>query len=225
VLEDEQRENVIAQEFHREITSLKYDPSLAELMIGVGHPFFFNQKSQRFELDINPFGDTNLIPMNNVAISNDHSQLTFDAKYRRKQQQFSITAANEHERILFEVFARLNANGLTTEDYEADKVELHFENGKLTLIQIYKRPKPAEELVDSLRIVGDADGYRLIKQCPWRKFGLAAIEVNDNKLISRSADEEFVYTLDLQPVILDAVKRLVDGSLSPGGLLRGRAGS
>jgi hypothetical protein len=198
-----------------EQTSFKYDPLIRSLMLGLGHPFFFNQKSQQFELDQNPFGDTNLVPMKNVVFRDTFSRLTFDAKYQRKQRQFAITAANEHEKLLFELFARLNAHGFTTEGYEADHVQLHFEQGKLASIQIYKHSKPSEHLVDSLRIRGEADHYFLIKQGPWRKFSLNSLRVDDNKLISRSADEEFVYNLDVQPVILETVKRLIDSSVSP----------
>lgn len=195
--------------------AFKYNPASRDLTLGIGHAFSFNYRSQKFELDQNPFGDPNLVPVNDVVFSSDFSQLTFDARYQRKQRKFAITAANEYQKIMFEFFARVNATGFTTEDCDADHVELHFEKGKLSLIRIYKRPKPLQHLVDSLRIIGEADHYSLIKQAPWRKFNLNSLVVNNNKLISRSAEEEFVYPLDVQPVILETVKRLVDSSRPP----------
>jgi len=196
------------------LTAFRYNPAVGELMVAVGHPFYFSQRSQQFELDTNPFGDPHLAPMQHVVFSHDCSQLSFDAKIRRKQRHFAITAANEHEKILLETFARLNANGFTTRDEEADHVHLRFQDGRLVALQIYKSAKDCE-LLDSLRIVGEADGYALIKQAPWRKFQLNSITVDDDKVTSRSAEEEFVFRLDVQPAILEIVKRLVDSGIAP----------
>jgi len=197
-----------------ELSSFKYDPSINELMVGVGHAFFFNQRSQRFELDKNPFGDHHLVPMHNVAVTHDFSQLTFDAKIQRKQQQFVIAAANDREKILLEIFARLNANGFTTRDDEADHVQLLFQKGQLSSIEIYKRAKDSEQL-DSLDVFVEDDHYCLLKSRPRRKFKLNSVRVAGNKLISSSAEQEFVFRLDVQPVILEIVTRLLDGSVSP----------
>lgn len=190
--------------------AFKYDPSIRDLTLGIGHAFCFSQISQRFELDQNPFGDPNLVPMNNVVFSDDFSQLTFDARYQRKHRQFVITAANEHQKTMFEFFARLNEKGFKTEDNDADKVDLLFKDGKLDSIEIYKYSEGCE-LLDSLHIFSEAGHYILLKHRPRRKFNLSSIRVDHHKLISRSADEEFVYNLDVQPVIYEAVKRLVDG--------------
>jgi hypothetical protein len=152
--------------------------------------------------------------MNAVVFSNDFSQLTFDAKIQRKQQQFVITAANEHEKILLEILARLNANGFTTADDEADHIQLHFQQARLTSIEIYKHSKPAEDLVDSLDVYVEGDDYLLLKHSPRRKFKLNSIRVDGNKLISRSGEEEFVFRLDVQPAILEIVTRLVNGSVT-----------
>jgi hypothetical protein len=197
-----------------ELTAFRYNPAVRELMVAVGHPFYFSQRSQQFELDTNPFGDPHLATMKHVVFSHDCSELTFDAKIRRKQRHFVITAANEHKKILLETFAQLNANGFTTRDDEVDHVQLRFQDGRLTSLQIYKSAKDCE-LLDSLRIVGETDGYSLIKQAPWRKFKLNSVTVDDNRLISRSADEEFVFRLDVQPVIVEIVKRLVDSGVAP----------
>lgn len=192
--------------------AFKYNPAISDLTLGIGLGFSFNFRSQKFELDQNPFGDPNLVPMNNVAVSDDFSQITFDARYQRKQRQFVMTAANECHKIMFELFARVNATGFTIADSDADHVELHFEQGRLSLIQIHKRPKPLEDLVDWLDIVREADRYCLLKQRPRSKVDLKSVTVDEHKLISRSADEEFVYPLDVQPVILETVKRLIASS-------------
>jgi hypothetical protein len=44
---------------------------------------------------------------------------------------------------------------------------------------------------------------------------LKSVTVDDNKLISRSADEQFVYLLDVPPAILETLKRLVESSSAP----------
>ncbi|HEY0681636.1 MAG TPA: hypothetical protein VGD45_04860 [Steroidobacter sp.] len=194
--------------------AFKYNPWIRDLTLGIGHAFCFSQIPQRFELDQNPFGDPNLVTMNNVAFSEDFSQLTFDARYQRKHRQFVITAANEQQKIMFEFFARLNANGFRTQDDEADHLELHFEKGGLDSIQIYKNDERCN-LLDSLRIFSEAGRYFLVKQCPWRKFELTSMRVDDHRWISRSADEEFVFDLQVQPVIYETVKRLVDISTPP----------
>jgi hypothetical protein len=195
-------------------SAFKYNAPIRDLTLGVGHALSFNLRSQRFEFDKNPFGDPHLVPMDNVVLSDDFSQLAFQATYQRKQRQFVIAAANECHRIMFEFFARLNASGFNTEDGDADHVELHFQQDRLASIEIYKHPKPLEDLVDSLHIFSEADRYYLIKSGPRRKFELSSITMDGNKLISRSADEEFVYNLDVQPVILETVQRLVKCSLT-----------
>jgi hypothetical protein len=192
-----------------ELSAFKYDPGINDLILGMGHALCFNQRSQRFEFDKNPFGDPHLVPMNNVLLSDDYSRLAFEAKYERRERQFVITAANECHRIMFELFARLNASGFKTADGDADHVQVHFEKDRLSSIEIYKHPKPLEELTDALHIFGEAGQYFLVKQQPWRKLRLSSLTMQGNALISRSADEELVYTLDVQPVILETVTRLV----------------
>jgi hypothetical protein len=66
-----------------------------------------------------------------------------------------------------------------------------------------------------LDVFTEEDHYFLIKSRPRRKFRLNSVRVDGNKLISRSAEEEFVFRLDVQPVILEIVTRLLDGSISP----------
>jgi hypothetical protein len=115
---------------------------------------------------------------------------------------------------MFEFFARLNANGFRTQDDEADHLTLHFEKGRLGSVRFYKYDERCN-MLDSLNIFSEADRYFLVKQCPWRKFELNSIRVDDYRWISRSADEEFVFNLQVQPVIYETVKRLVDISAPP----------
>jgi hypothetical protein len=176
--------------------------------------FFYNYRSHEFEVNNNPHGEPNPIRMNNIVMSDDLSQLSFDAKYQGKQQQFEITAMHACDKIMFELFSRLRNNDLLAVDEDLDDLHVVFENGKLESIQGYKHSK-TNGLIDSLNIISEEGNYFLIKQAPWRKFNLNSITVDNHKLISRSADEEFVYNLDVQPVLLETIKRLIDNSVSP----------
>jgi hypothetical protein len=191
-----------------------YRPSYNNLCLAMGLQFIYNYKLQQFEVNNNPLGDPNPIPMNNVVMSDDLSQLSFDAKYQGKQQQFLITATHECDKIMFELFSRLRNNDLLAVDEDLDDLHLIFEKGKLESIKGYKHSK-ANDLLDSLNIFLEEGNYSMVKQRPWRKFNLNSIVVDDNKVISKSADEEFVYNLDVQPVLLETIKRLVNSSVSP----------
>jgi hypothetical protein len=191
-----------------------YHPGYNNLFLAMHLQFFYNYKSQQFEVNNNPHGDPHLIPMNNVVMSDDFSQLSFDAKYQGKERQFQITAIHECDKIMFELFSRLRNNDLLAIDEDLDDLRLVFENGKLESIKGYKNSK-TDGLIDSLNIISEEGSYSLIIQDPWRKINLNSIVVDNNKLISRSADEEFLYNLDIQPVLVETIKRLIDSSVSP----------
>jgi hypothetical protein len=191
-----------------------YRPSYNNLCLAMGLQFIYNYKSLEFGVNNNPHGEPNPIPMNNVVMSDDLSQLSFDAKYQGKQQQFQITAIHECDKVMFELFSRLRNNDLLAVDKDLDDVHFVFEKGKLESVEGYKHSKD-NDLLDSLDIFIEEGNYTLLIQEPRQKFNLNSIVVNDNKLISRSAGEEFVYNLDVQPLIVETIKRLIDSSVSP----------
>ena len=191
-----------------------YRPSYNNLCLVLDLQFFYNYKSKQFEVNNNPHGEPNPIPMNNVVMSDDLSQLSFDAKYQGKQQQFQITAVYECDKIMFELFSRLRNNDLLAVDEDLDDLHFVFEKGKLQSIEGYKHSKD-NDMLDSLDVFIEEGNYTLLKHAPRRKVNLNSIVVDDNKLISRSADEEFVYNLDVQPLISETLKRLINSSVSP----------
>ena len=193
-------------------SSFIYRPSYNNLCLALYLQFFYNYKSKQFEVNNNPHGDPNLIPMNNVVMSDDFSQLSFDAKYQGKQQQFQITAIHECDKVMFELFSRLLNNDLLAVDKDLDDLQLVFEKGKLQSIEGYKHSKE-NDMLDSLDVFIEEGNYTLLKHSPRRKVNLNSIVVDDNKLIGRSADEEFVYDLDVQPLISETIKRLLNSSV------------
>lgn len=192
-------------------SSFKYNPMASELVLAVGLQFYYNYESQQWDLNQDPYGDPDLQPMNNVVVDETAGVLSFEAKYQGKAQQFAITAAYEPEKIMLAFFAEVKKMGKLAPVDDMDDMQLIFEKGKLEAIMIYKHTK-ALEIVDSLNIKGNEGKYSLIKQKPWRKFELNAVAVNDHQIVSRSGKEEFRFELNLQPVIFNTVKKLIEGS-------------
>ena len=193
-------------------SSFIYRASYNNLCLVMELQFIYNYRSHQWEVNNNPHGEPNPIPMNNVVMSDDLSQLSFDAKYQGKQQQFEITAVHECDKIMFELFSRLRNNDVLAVDEDLDDLQLVFTKGKLESIQGFKYSKDSD-LLDSLNIFPEEGSYMLLRKKPRRKLNLNSIVADDNKLISRTADEEFVYNLNVQPLISETVKRLVNSSV------------
>ena len=182
-----------------------------ELVLAVGLQFYYNYETKQWELNQDPYGDPDLVPMNNVELNEAAHQLTFEAEYQGKPQQFEITASFEPEKIMLDLFSQLNNQEKLVTGEDVDDMQLIFEKGKLNSIRIFKHTKEFE-ILDSLNIKSDNGNFSLIKQKPWRKFDLKAIGVDNGNIVSESAEEQFSFHLDVQPIILDTVKKLVESA-------------
>jgi hypothetical protein len=187
----------------------KYDPLANELVLALGLQFHYNYETSLWEVNQDLYGEPSLVLMNNVVIDQAAGQLSFKARYQGKEQQFEITAAYEPEKIMINFFAQLHHQEKPAVGEDLDTMELSFEKGELEFIRMYKHSR-SFEILGSLNIKYEKGEFFLIKQRPWRKFSLKNVEMNNGAILSRSADEEFVYRLDAQPLIFNMVKQLLE---------------
>lgn len=190
-------------------SSLMYHPLTDDLVLTVGVQLYYNYDTQKFELNQDPYGDPDPVPVHHVAVKDDFSELSFEANYRGLPRQFIITAGYDTEKVLLQLFAQLNNNGPLTVGRDMDHMQFIFDKGKLESIELYKHNKSAD-IIESWDVFLDKGNYVLVSEIPRHtRVNLDALEVNGNKLNGRAGSREYVFRFSTQPVLVDAIKRLV----------------
>ncbi|MBC9929163.1 hypothetical protein [Chitinophaga qingshengii] len=166
-------------------------------------------RTQKFEINQQPFGEPDTKPLKNIVLKRDFSLLTFDAEYRRRETSFSISAANPCERAILAFFAHVNENGFSISESDLDDTQLVFKNGLLFSITIYKNTKEYQ-LIDSLDIFTEGGALTLMRRDPWEKLKLDKLLLESSNIISQSGDRQFTYHLDMQAFIFDTIKKMIE---------------
>lgn len=172
--------------------------------------FYFNKGTHEFELDQNPHGEPNLTKMNNLRLSADAAEMEFDAVYRGKNTSFKLSSEYPVDKILYQTMAGIAGSGFAFRDDEHDSVELIFEKGALSRVQMHKYIDI--QLAASLRIIREEGGFFLIKQKPYAKIPLNSVGADDKSIVSKADSETFRYSVDVQEYTWDILKRLINGN-------------
>jgi hypothetical protein len=189
----------------------RYNPLGAELKLAIGEVFQYDYDNHRFGYNENPYGEPKIVPLKNLVVQDDFSGFSFDVVKKNKEQHFEIKLKYETEKVLLGLLSRLH----TQEKLERrkDPVEMTFQmnEGKIKDAQAYNRTEL--EINESAHIVGEPDGLKIILMEPdWHKSVVTGIQVNDGKLIAQTSEEQIAVPLNMEPVLFDAVKKLMDAA-------------
>ncbi|GGB00799.1 hypothetical protein [Puia dinghuensis] len=185
-----------------------YNPRGKQLSLVSELKFYFNRNTHQFELDQNPHGEPKLTKINNLKLSADFSEMEFDAVYRNKDTQFKLLSEYPFDKTLYRTIAGIPDSDFAFRDDDKDKIELIFNQGAISQVYMYKHVDM--NLVDSLTIIREDGVFYLIKQGPYAKIPLNSVVAADNRIISRSASEEFSYSVNDQEYIWNLLSRLIN---------------
>ncbi|MGE8342954.1 MAG: hypothetical protein ACN6OI_18135 [Flavobacterium sp.] len=192
----------------KDYTTFRYKPSINELGVYFHYGIFYNVKKQNFEISKDPLQRSKLYEINNLDISEDFSQMTFDAQIGSKVNQFLVCTTFEFQVFINEFIQNLKQNGFSISRDDFDDIWIIFDKETVQHIIIYKNNNG--KLVDSLMIVNN-DVLSIIKHDrSIKEIPITKIEIKDNTIHCYSANEIFIYKLDSQAVVINVLKKIFD---------------
>lgn len=192
--------------------SFRYKPAMNELLITMSEQFFFNFETQQFELNQNPHGSTKAVALNNMVISDDRSSFSFEIEQKGKKVGYNISIEEEYQRILLAFFSKISREGFKKDKSFHEDVNVIIKDGKLLEFNTFKKTEDFQ-VIGGLNIFADDEGLRMIQKQPeWKKLTISVLTVNDNGDITITADnnEKITYHLDVEPLIIEIVKTLIE---------------
>lgn len=185
-----------------------YNPKGHELTLIADLRFNYDLNCRRFLLDENPYGEPSLVEISDVKINEESTVLSFHAFYRKKEVDFRLESTNSRDNIIFQTIANFDLSFNGKEDL--DKVQLFFKDGKFNELETLKQSSDYE-LISSLTIFNDNDEIVLIKQNPWGRFKVGAMELTDKQQIIYKLEDgsSGIYQVDINPEVYSIFSKLI----------------
>jgi hypothetical protein len=192
-------------------SALIYNPRINDFTLVAELKFTLNSVSRAFEIDQNPHGEASLVPLRNVSVNSNNSELTIEYSYRGKDNQLSLVSDYESDKIIFETITKIIDPGEIFSETEKDKIEIILIEGVISKIYLYKRDEA--KLIESLSIVADQKMLYLIRQNPWAKEKILSADFNENSFMLILDDQSsYSYEFSTNKFILSIFKRLVSAA-------------
>ena len=189
------------------LASFKFNPKVNELCIVTDYKFYLNADKRIFELDRNPYGEPELIPIMNVTYEEKGSILNFDATYHGEKTIYSLKSEYGCLKIMYKILSTSGSFDFKKDTQDKDKIELIFNNGNLSKIYFYKYVD--YQLVDSLAVTSEENKLFLITQNPWEKNMILERYWDNDTLVFKTKSKEHHYKPDVQPFILQTIKEFI----------------
>ena len=132
---------VLGGEEEENFVRLEYDPNT--------HQFYFDE---------NPYGDTYPLPLYNVQVNADYSELSFEVLSRNKLQHFYFLAQYPSDKVWIKAVYDLHSQHVLLDKYQKSWsriITLHTENGQLKEL----RPVLYDENGDAIDIFQENGGF------------------------------------------------------------------
>ncbi|PFH08281.1 hypothetical protein BCF11_0634 [Collimonas sp. PA-H2] len=197
----------------RKINESKFSctPRSVELNIVCGLSFYYNPDTCLFEVDQNPYGERDLIPIKNLQFSPDYSKMTFDCFYQGKDVSFDISIGREREKNFLRFFHAFHGKAFFFGENDFQPVVLLFDEGEISANSNIRNP---EKGTDYLTLFGEDGEFFFIIPRPWKRFPLSAFGSKGNTFYFKSEENLFEYEFILEPSVMQVVKAFLQMELS-----------
>jgi len=118
----------------------------------------YDPKAHQFYYDENPYGDTYPLPLYNVQVNADYSELSFEVLSRNKLQHFYFLAQYPSDKVWIKAVYDLHSQLVLLDKYQkswSHIITLHTENGQLKEL----RPVLYDENGDAIDIFQENGGF------------------------------------------------------------------
>jgi len=192
---------------HKKIKSkgsiIKYEPLSKQWSIISGELFHFNNDSHQFELDLNPYGDPEPVPISDLR--NQKDKLTFNIVLNSEREDYTICSKYKSDQIIYQMMIDLNQK-FQYKLNEIDKFYVEFEKSTLKRIELIRYNNI--KIDKSLIIVFDKEGDFVIKY-PFEKLILQSIDIDETSIICRTPDELIKWEPNIQPLIFGYIRKII----------------
>lgn len=189
-----------------EHSALTYVPRTPELALVTGVALVQGRHAG-LKLDIAPFGDPELVPAEEVWLSDDGDALAF----RAAGERYEVRSTARHDRLLFAAAVDLASRDRPLRHDGRDRIEVLFEQGRLDSLHVgrYEEGDPDEYVTVVFR---DA-GMFLVRAAPHERVRLRSLVISDRVIVAETGSGQLRYEVDAEPFLLDLLASLV--SLGP----------
>jgi hypothetical protein len=180
------------------------DPSIKEFSIVLGERFFFNFDSQQFEIDTNPYGDPQCVPIFDlIALDNG---LQFTSQRKNEHNRLIIASSFPIERAIINEMLLLNTNEIRFAENDTTKIEISVEKGVLKSIRLIKIVDYSS--VDFLTLLFEKEQSFVIKY-PFEKLPLNSFYFEGNSIVCQSTKETISWAISLPQPIINGIKNIL----------------
>jgi len=189
---------------------LTYEPVNKRLSIISGELFHFNNEIKQFELDLNPYGDPEPVPIYNLQYQNN--KLKFEIVDNSDKIEYLITSSYKSDHVIYKMMIDIiNNSNFSYNENEKDKVIIEFERSKLKTIEIIRYRGIQRD--NSLKIIFRDEGNFIIKY-PFERLELQSMYIKDNSIFCQTANELIEWQFLVQPFIYGYIYEIINISLS-----------
>lgn len=182
---------------------IKYEPLYKRFSIISGELFHFNNETHQFELDLNPYGDAEPIPLLDLKYQNN--KLTFRVVLNSEIINYSIFSKYKSDQIIYQMMIDLN-NNFIFEPNENDKFSIEFDKSILKTIELTRYS--GIDIKKSLRIIFRDEGAFVIKY-PFEKLILQSINITNYSIICKTAQEVIEWETTDQKLIFNYIHDII----------------
>jgi len=86
-----------------------------------------NYKTGFFQYEENPYGDSYGIPVFNLGVSADHSEISFEVLTVGSYKAYLVKARNESDRVLFKLLYQVHGKGLPRDEIKPNHCQINIE--------------------------------------------------------------------------------------------------
>lgn len=162
---------------------VKYEPLYKSFSIISGELFHYNNESHQFELDMNPYGDPETVPILDLKYHNN--KLFFKIISNSQIVNYSISSKYKPDQLIYQMMVDLN-NKFNFDLNENDKFCIEFEKSTLKRIELIRFKNVNIE--KSLIIIFENKDTFVIKY-PFEKLPLQSIDIKKDSIICKTNQE------------------------------------
>jgi hypothetical protein len=193
-----------------EYSAMTYVPRTPELALVTGVGLVHDGRAGLW-LDVSPFGDPALVPVEDVTLSRDGGTLAFGAAGER----YEVRSDAPCDRILFAAMADLASRAAPLRHHGKDRIEVLFEHGLLESLRVgrYEEGDPDAYFT----VIFRTEGMFFVRAAPHERVKLRTLAMDRGVLTGSAQERELRYEVDADPYLLDLLGALIATALKDDG--------
>lgn len=199
------------------VLKFNYDARINYICYGFdglnGCMLFYQGRYGELGVDLNPFGDTLFVKVDNLEVINDDT-LLISYKIHSKEETVKISSKKQYVNICYKKVMDIYKNGFKfpTPDSILDTIDFVIEDGKIKEFIVYKECK--SEKIGSFCIFHEDGKLNCVNFNPWSRYIVDHITLKDREITcvgeGNQTSFKFDTSIELTETIFSLLKTVED---------------